>query len=276
MKKIIINADDFGASKGTNQAIIEGSKNGIINSTSIMINLLQLDEESKEFIHNTDIDLGLHLNLTNGYSVSNKENIPLLANKNGRFKNGFVSLFFLSIIHPIKFKEQIEIEINAQIEKYKSLNIKLSHIDGHRHVHMIPTIFNVIKKLSKKHNIDRIRIINENIFYTAKYDKDYSFLFNGNIIKYLILKFFYYVNFYKTNTYFYSILHTGKIFKEKVEKIKIPEKYENLEIMVHPNVEGVDNYDEVFDKNIVSKNRIEEMKMVTDKKILDKIYENNK
>ena len=57
LKKIIINADDFGISKGTNIAIIKGSKNGIINSTSIMINVLELNDESKDFLYNADIDL---------------------------------------------------------------------------------------------------------------------------------------------------------------------------------------------------------------------------
>ena len=68
--KIIVNADDFGASQGTNKAIIQGSTSGIINSTSIMINIFNVDDEDKNFLYNTNIDLGLHLNLTNEYAVS--------------------------------------------------------------------------------------------------------------------------------------------------------------------------------------------------------------
>ncbi len=274
--KIIVNADDFGASQGTNKAIIQGSTSGIINSTSIMINIFNVDDEDKNFLYNTNIDLGLHLNLTNEYAVSNKEDIDLLVDKNGKFKNGFVKLFLLSLIHPIKFKKQVELETRAQIEKYKKLNIKLLHIDGHRHIHAIPSIFSIIKKLTKEYNIDRIRIINENIFYTTKYNKDYSFLFDGGFIKYCVLIFFSIINHYKTNTYFFSILYTGKIFEDKVLKIKVPKKYESLEIMVHPNIVGIDKENEVFDKNIVSNNRIKEMQMLMNKDLLEKIDENNK
>ncbi len=274
--KIIINADDFGASKGTNKAIIQGSTSGIINSTSIMINILNIDDEDKKFLYNTSIDLGLHINLTNEYAISKKEDIDLLVDKDGKFKNGFVKLFLLSLIHPIKFKKQVELEIRAQIEKYKNLNIKLLHIDGHRHIHAIPSIFSIIKKLSKEYNIDRIRIINENIFYTMKYNKDYSFLFDGGLIKYCVLIFFSIINHYKTDTYFFSILYTGKIFEDKVLKIKVPKKYESLEIMVHPNIVGIDKENEVFDKNIVSNNRIKEMQMLMNKDLLEKINENNK
>ena len=257
--KIIINADDFGASKGTNKAIIQGSTSGIINSTSIMINILNIDDEDKKFLYNTS-----------------KEDIDLLVDKNGKFKNGFVKLFILSLIHPIKFKKQVELEIRAQIEKYKNLNIKLLHIDGHRHIHSIPSIFSIVKKLAKEYNIDRIRIINENIFYTMKYNKDYSFLFDGGLIKYCVLIFFSIINHYKTDTYFFSILYTGKIFEDKVLKIKVPKKYNNLEIMVHPNIVGIDKENEVFDKNIVSNNRIKEMQMLMNKDLLEKIDENNK
>lgn len=274
--KIIINADDFGASKGTNKAIIQGSTSGIINSTSIMINIFNVDDEDKNFLYNTNINLGLHLNLTNEYAVSKKEDIDLLVDKNGKFKNGFVKLFLLSLIHPIKFKKQVELEIRAQIEKYKKSNIKLLHIDGHRHIHTIPSIFSIIKKLAKEYNIDRIRIINENIFYTIKYNKDYSFLFDGGLIKYFVLIFFSMINHYKTDTYFFSILYTGKIFEDKVLKIKIPKKYNNLEIMVHPNIVGIDKEKEVFDKNIVSNNRVKEMQMLMNKDLLEKINENNK
>ena len=46
--------------------------------------------------------------------------------------------------------------------------------------------------------------------------------------------------------------------------------------MIHPNIEGIDKYNDVFDKNIVSQNRIKEMIMAMDKTILENIYENNK
>ena len=71
-------------------------------------------------------------------------------------------------------------------------------------------------------------------------------------------------------------MYTGKIFKDKVLKIKVPKKYNNLEIMVHPNIVGIDKENEVFDKNIVSNNRIKEMQMLMNKDLLEKINENNK
>ena len=64
-------------------------------------------------------------------------------------ENGFVNLFLLSILHPKELARQVELEARAQIEKAIKLGIKLSHIDSHRHIHHIPVIFKVVKKLAE-------------------------------------------------------------------------------------------------------------------------------
>lgn len=295
MKTIIVNADDFGISPGVNKAITEGCKKGIINSTSLMVNLPCTGDAVKLYKKELDgLNIGLHTNLTNEKSVSKSCDIPLLVDKEGKFKNGFVKLFILSLIQPKRFKQQVEIEVEAQILRAKKLEINLTHIDSHRHVHMIPSIFKVVKKLADKYNINRIRVVNESFFYSIlnptlspasqggsesnvkiqhNLNNNFSFLYDGGLIKYLVLKTFAFWNNCKTDTYFYSILYSGKIFKERVKKLKIPKKYSTLELCIHPNIKGIDVYNDtcIFDKNIVSENRFREMETALDKTI----YENN-
>ena len=274
-KEILINADDFGISNGVNRAIIEGNKNGIINSASVMINLLQNSKEIEEFINTSNIKFGLHLNLTNGHCVSNPSEVNLLVNENGEFKNGFLKLLLLSLFKRKQLKKQIEIETKSQISKTNEFKINLQHIDSHRHIHMIPVIFNVVKKIAHENSIPRIRVINENIFYTTKYNRDFSYLFDGGLIKYLILRTFAFINNYKTNSYFFSILYTGKIFSKIVKNLKVPSNFTILEVGVHPNVGGLDELKDVCDENIISINRIEEFKMCMDLNNLKAMNENN-
>lgn len=275
LKEIIINADDFGISEGVNRAIIEGNKNGIINSTSVMVNLLNKDKPVEDFINTSNIRFGLHLNLTNGYSISNSSEINLLVNKDRKFKNGFVKLFMLSLISPNILKKQVEIETKAQIQKAKDLNLKLTHIDSHRHIHMIPGLFKIIEKLAKENNIERIRIINENIFYTTKCKGGFSYLFDGGLIKYIILRTFALINNYKTPTYFFSILYTGKIFGNRIKNLKVPPKYDSVELGIHPNIGGIDKPKEISDRDVLSENRIREFKMAMDLNNFEAIRENN-
>lgn len=271
--KKIFNADDFGMSRGINQAIAKAYHDGILNSTSIMINLKFVDEALELKKEMPDLNVGLHLNLTNEFSLSNPSEIPLLVDENGKFKHGFVNLFLLSFFKAKELRRQVEIEARAQLKKAVGLGIKLSHIDSHRHIHHIPLIFNLLKNLAKEYNIPRIRVVNENIFNTLKYNKDISWLKDGGLVKYVILRSLAFWNNYKTDTYFYSILFTCKLSKERFKNLQIPQRFEAVEIGIHPAMPEVDNafMEDVFDSNILSPWRTKELETLLDKKIPDEI-----
>lgn len=271
--KKIFNADDFGMSRGINQAIAKAYHEGILNSTSIMINLKFVDEALELKKGMPDLNVGLHLNLTNEFPLSNPAEIPLLVDENGKFKHGFVNLFLLSFFKAKELRRQAEIEARAQLEKAIRLGIKLSHIDSHRHIHHIPLIFNLVKKLAKEYNIPRIRVVNENIFNTLKYNKDKSWLKDGGLVKYVILRSLAFWNNYKTDTYFYSILYTCKLSKERFKNLQIPQGFDAVEIGIHPAMPEVDKQfmEDVFDTNILSPWRTKELETLLDKTIPDEI-----
>ena len=139
--KIIFNADDFGISKGVNEAICKAYHEGILNSASLMVNQKYAKEAVKLHKNMPNLKLGLHVNLTNECPASDVKDIPLLVGKDKKFKNGFLKLFLLSLFKPFKFKQQVRTEVEAQIVKALDMGVKLSHIDSHRHVHMIPAVF---------------------------------------------------------------------------------------------------------------------------------------
>ena len=206
--KKIFNADDFGISRGVNAAIVKAHKEGILNSASLMINQKYAKEAINFAKEMPELEMGLHINITNEYPTSDKNKIPLLVDEYGKFKNGFVKLLFLSLTHPKELNQQIETEIRAQIIKYMKTGLELSHLDSHRHIHMIPIIFKIVRKLQKEFEVPRLRIMNENIFNTIKQNKDTKYLIDGGLIKYFLLRFLCWWNGYKTNTYFYSIIYT--------------------------------------------------------------------
>ena len=71
--KKIFNADDFGISKGVNAAIVKAHKEGILNSASLMVNQKYAPQAVELASDMPDLELGLHLNLTNEYPASKKE-----------------------------------------------------------------------------------------------------------------------------------------------------------------------------------------------------------
>ena len=269
MTKIIFNADDFGMSPGVNQAIFKAHTQGILNSASLMVNQQFAEEAVSLARQMTNLSIGLHINLTNEKPAANPADIPLLVGSDGKFKNGFVKLLILSFLHPKKLQEQAYTEIKAQIEKYKKMGLKLNHLDGHRHVQMIPAIFKAVKQLQSEYTVPRVRVMNENLFNTIRQNKSCSYLFDGGLIKYFLLKFLCLLNHAKEKTYFYTILYTCKLSKAQFQNVNIPSRYETVEIMIHPGMPEMDaGKDYVWDENVLSSYRTQELELLLDKEIL--------
>ena len=273
MKKMtlqkIFNADDFGISKGVNAAIVKAHREGILNSASLMINQKYAAEAVKLAKEMPELEMGLHVNLTNEYPAASAQEIPLLVDGQGKLKNGFVNLLLLSFFKPRQLRLQVEIEMRAQIAKYLTTGLPLQHLDSHRHVHMIPQIFKAMRKLQKEFEVPRIRVLNENIFNTLKYNHNKSWLFDGALIKYVLLRFLCWWNGYKNDVYFYTLMYTCKIAKEQFSGVKIPQGYKAVEIMIHPGMPEIDKQypEDVWDENILSPYRTVELETLLDKKV---------
>ena len=271
--KKIFNADDFGISKGVNAAIVKAHREGILNSASLMINQKYAAEAVKSAKEMPDLEIGLHVNLTNEYPAAPVQQIPLLVDGPGKLKNGFVNLLLLSFLKPRQLRQQAEIEMRAQIVKYLATGLSLQHIDSHRHVHLIPQIFKAMRELQKEFAVPRIRVMNENIFNTLKYNKNKSWLFDGALIKYVLLRFLCWWNGYKNDVYFYTLMYTCKIAKEQFNNVKIPSGYKAVEIMIHPGMPEIDRQypEDVWDENILSPYRTVELETLLDKNVAEGI-----
>ena len=274
MLDLIFNADDFGISQGVNEAIFKAHTQGVLNSTSIMITLKYVPQALEMAKQMPNLNIGLHANLTNENSVLSKNEIPLLVDENGKFKHGFVNLFILSLLHPKELKNQAKKEIRAQIEKAQTCGIKLSHLDSHRHIHMIPSVFKACMELAEEYNIPRLRFVNENPFTTIKQTKTKEWISDGGLIKNLVLiscaiadKILFG---FKSDTYFYSIVNTCKISRDKLNYYKVPSSYKAVEIGIHPGIPEIDkqNMADVFDDNILKDYRQKELETLLDKTVV--------
>ena len=183
-----INADDFGISKGVNQAIIKGATQGVLNATSVMVNMKYAFQDISVLQKIPHFSIGLHINLTNGKALSNPKEIPLLVDPKGNFKNGFVKLFLYGLIYPKKLNQQASTEIKAQLALLQKKHKEVGHLDSHRHVHMIPSIFKASLEVQKAHHIPHLRMVNENLFSTIRATQKAPYLFDGGLVKYMVLR----------------------------------------------------------------------------------------
>ena len=262
-RNIIINADDLGLSPGVNQAILKAHNLGFLSHASLMANTEYFEEAVSEIIPNCkNLKIGVHVNLTCAKALY-VENI--LA-ENGLLKNDFVKLLFKRKTK--KVLDSLENEIELQILKIKDKGIEIAHIDGHEHVHIIPSINKIVRKLAKKHSIPRIREINESFFTTFKYNlKTASF---ANIIKLMILRFLSIFNENKKEVQFYSILNTCEINAENLFEYLENSDHQSVEIMLHPSIieldKNIKNLEPRFIDFLNSNFRTQELELCFNKK----------
>ncbi len=238
MKKVIINADDFGYSEENNEAIKLGYKSGVITSSSILTNMTGFEHAKNDVLPQiNDIDLGFHFNIVEGKSIIKSS---LLCDNNGYFNNSYLKIILKSK-DPL-FQLALENEFRAQIEKILPYH-NISHIDSHMHTHAIPEIFNLTIKLAKEYNIKYIRSQREIPYFICS--KSFNLKYPINIIKNLLLNYYTNINLKRllntnvyTNQYFIGVLYTGMMQEETIlGGLKRVSKDNSLtEIIFHPTV----------------------------------------
>jgi predicted glycoside hydrolase/deacetylase ChbG (UPF0249 family) len=128
--KLIVNADDYGMTKGVNLGIIEAHKNGIVTSTTLMVTMPEVEHGlalSKDY---PNLGIGLHLNCTLSKPLTDCKS---LIKENGDFykprENPNQDLFD---------EEEIYQEFLAQYELFvKLVGRKPTHIDSHLYAHQV-------------------------------------------------------------------------------------------------------------------------------------------
>jgi hopanoid biosynthesis associated protein HpnK len=156
MKRLIVNADDFGLTEGVNRAIIDGHNNGIITSTTLMANGMAFDSAVAASSNAPALGVGVHLNLTQGRPVSSASNVPSIVTSAGCFypSPGILAQHILARkVEP----RDVENELRSQIQKVASAGVHITHLDSHKHIHLLPPVFNLVIRLAREFGIDCVR-----------------------------------------------------------------------------------------------------------------------
>lgn len=156
MKKLIVNADDFGLTEGVNRAVVDGHRNGIITSATLMANGMAFDSAVLASSDAPDLGIGVHLNLTQGRPVSPPCHVPSIVASEGSFYRSPGILARRILTRKVEPRE-VEIELRGQIEKVAAAGIRITHLDSHKHIHLLPPIFSVVIKLARVFGINRVR-----------------------------------------------------------------------------------------------------------------------
>jgi predicted glycoside hydrolase/deacetylase ChbG (UPF0249 family) len=154
LKRLIINADDFGFTPDVNAGIVHAHRQGVLTATTLMANGDAFDDAVRLAGETPTLDIGCHLVLIQGDSLVTGRPLPETARQ---------LLVALS-------KRQIDVykELCAQVKRILSTGLRLTHLDSHKHAHVLPSVFRVVARIAHEFGIPYVRLPLDAMFPFAR------------------------------------------------------------------------------------------------------------
>jgi hopanoid biosynthesis associated protein HpnK len=160
VRRLIVNADDFGFTSGVNRAIIEAHSRGVVTSTSLMANGRAFAQAVKLAQTVPNLSVGCHVVLIDGEPVLAPPQIPSLVSHSNvsapAFRDSLKSFAARALAGRLD-PQQIAAEAGAQIRKIQAAGIAVSHVDTHKHTHLFPRVLKPVLRAARACGVRAVR-----------------------------------------------------------------------------------------------------------------------
>ena len=173
MKRLIVNADDFGLSREVNAGIARAHREGILTSASLMVAEHAAAEAAHFARENPTLDVGLHVVVCKGRSVLDASRLGRAVGASGAFIDNPVTAG-MRYYFDRSLRAAITDELRAQIERHLELVGSLNHIDGHLNFHVHPLFADILVQLAVEYKVPCIRLPRERVTATLRLRRDHA------------------------------------------------------------------------------------------------------
>ena len=157
MRRLIVNADDFGLHAAVNRGILTAHTEGIVSSTSLMAGGAAFDDAVRIAKQCPQLGVGVHLTLVGASPLLPVAEVSSLLEEAGDFYGSY-PLFIKRFLRGKIRLAEVERELAAQIDRVRMAGIQPSHLDSHQHLHVLPGIGGLVLDLARRFSIRAIRI----------------------------------------------------------------------------------------------------------------------
>ncbi len=161
MRRLIINADDFGLTAGVNRAIVEAHEHGVVTSATLMANGQAFDEATRLAQSRPRLGVGCHIVLVDGAPLLGEAGVGTLLDQRSNsgdphFREGIARFGALALLGRLD-EGEIEAEATAQIRKLQAAGITVTHLDAHKHTHLFPRVLRPLLRAAASCGVRAIR-----------------------------------------------------------------------------------------------------------------------
>ena len=158
VKRLIINADDFGLAPGVNRGVIELQQAGALSSTTLMATAPYFSAAVHLAFAQSSLSVGCHVILVDGSPCLRPGEVPsLLDPRNPTLLRPTVGQFLRDMLRGRIRPQEIEAEAIAQIRRIQSSGLTVSHIDSHKHVHAFPQVLAPLLRAARQCGVVCVR-----------------------------------------------------------------------------------------------------------------------
>ncbi len=165
MKRLIVNADDFGLSPEVNAGIMRAYRDGILRSASLMVAEPAAPAAAELARENPGLDVGLHAVVCRGRSVLDPSRLGAAVQSSGEFIDNPVGAG-MRYFFDRSMRTAMTDELRAQVERHLELVGYLNHIDGHLNFHVHPLFADILVDLAVEYKVPCIRLPRERVMTT--------------------------------------------------------------------------------------------------------------
>lgn len=141
IRRLIVNADDFGLTPGVSAGILRAHRHGIVTSTTVLVNR-EIDRDVLARARDSGLGMGLHVNLTLDRPLTGARSLVDAA---GRFVRDARRAAARAAI------KDVEAEVNAQVERFLDLLTRRpTHLDTHHHVGLYDPVAEVVLEAARR------------------------------------------------------------------------------------------------------------------------------
>jgi predicted glycoside hydrolase/deacetylase ChbG (UPF0249 family) len=155
-RRLIVNADDFGLTDPITEGTIEAFERGILTSVSLVASGESFERASRYAAAHADLDAGVHLMVVGGAPVLPRSEVASLLDDQGRFLPAYGEFMARYLSGGIR-DEEVEAEWSAQIARVRGAGVRITHLDSHQHLHLVPGLFRIALRIARANGILAMR-----------------------------------------------------------------------------------------------------------------------
>jgi predicted glycoside hydrolase/deacetylase ChbG (UPF0249 family) len=137
VRQLVVNADDFGFTHDVNQGILRAHREGILTAATLMATGAAFDDAVRLALENPSLDIGVHLVLVG----------------EAPFPPSITQLTQAVLLRRIRIYD----ELRAQVLRIFDAGLQPTHLDTHKHTHLLPPVLDAVARLSQEYKIPWVR-----------------------------------------------------------------------------------------------------------------------